>query len=67
MLFTKQDVEKLARKLRQRTCPHCSNEYTLGINGVEDGCDECEGIVRNPLDGTIIRDDYSNLFSGEQS
>lgn len=37
-----------------RTCPHCMEEYTLGIDGTVNGCDECEGIVRNPVDNTII-------------
>lgn len=36
------------------TCPHCGTEYTLGVNGTVDGCDQCDNIERNPLDGTII-------------
>jgi hypothetical protein len=28
-------------------CPYCFNEYTLGVNGVYDGCDTCRGITRN--------------------
>lgn len=36
-------------------CPQCLKEYTLGINGVYNGCDECEGITRNSK-GMIIYD-----------
>lgn len=39
-----------------KRCPHCRNKYTLGVDGVEDGCDSCCGIVRNPLDGSIVVD-----------
>lgn len=35
-------------------CPHCKQTYELGITGTVDGCDECLGIVRNPIDHTII-------------
>lgn len=45
-----------------RTCPHCLQDYTLGINGVADGCDTCEGIVRLP-NGMI---DYDAMNNGEQ-
>ena len=31
-----------------RVCPHCHQEYALGITGVDSGCDECEGIIRLP-------------------
>jgi hypothetical protein len=27
-------------------CPHCGDEYTLGVDGTVDGCDECLGITR---------------------
>jgi PHP family Zn ribbon phosphoesterase len=50
----KNPLAKAINKMRERTCPHCSNEYTLGVNGVDSGCDECEGIVRNPVDNSII-------------
>lgn len=33
---------------RERTCPHCLKEFVVGINGVVNGCDQCEGIVRLP-------------------
>lgn len=42
------NVKKLVKKFVERTCPHCLHEYTLGIDGVETGCDSCEGIVRFP-------------------
>ena len=32
--------------LKQRTCPNCLSEYTLGKTGTVAGCDRCEGIVR---------------------
>lgn len=25
---------------------HCGKEFTLGVNGTVDGCDECNGTVR---------------------
>lgn len=52
---TRQAIRKTIAKLAERTCPHCLKEYTMGINGTVDGCDECEGIVRLP-NGMI---DYS--------
>lgn len=48
-------IRKIIGTMRQRTCKHCLKEYTLGIDGVDSGCDECEGIVRLP-NGMI---DYS--------
>lgn len=30
-----------------KTCPKCGFEYTLGIDGVVDGCDNCLGIQRD--------------------
>jgi len=36
------------------TCPHCGEAYILGVNGIESGCDACEGVVRNPIDNTIV-------------
>lgn len=64
----KELLNKAVIKMRVRKCGHCGHEYTIGINGVESGCDECEGIVRNPRDGSIIYEDYSSLFNkGEQS
>ncbi len=38
--------------MKETTCPHCLRTYLMGYNGTINGCDECEGIVRNP-DGTI--------------
>jgi len=38
-------------------CPHCECRYLLGVNGTVDGCDECLGIIRNQMDGTIIDED----------
>jgi hypothetical protein len=40
------NVNKLVKKFVVRTCPHCLSEYTLGVDGVETGCDSCEGVVR---------------------
>lgn len=31
----------------------CGNQYTLGVDGTVDGCDECERIYRN-LVGQIV-------------
>jgi len=33
---------------KTKKCPGCRKQYTLGINGVDNGCDECEGITRLP-------------------
>lgn len=41
-------LQKIVSVLKQRTCKHCLKEYTLGVDGVQAGCDECEGIVRLP-------------------
>lgn len=48
-------IKKIIGVFKLKTCPHCLKEYTLGINGVNNGCDECEGIIRLP-NGMI---DYS--------
>jgi hypothetical protein len=42
-------------------CPSCLEEYQLGINGTVNGCDRCEGIVRN-ADGTIDMSVYTETF-----
>ena len=52
---TKDQVLRLANKLKERTCRYCDRTYILGANGVDTGCDDCEGIVRNPA-GMIIYD-----------
>lgn len=33
---------------RTMICPHCLQEYELGLTGTVNGCDKCEGIVRLP-------------------
>ena len=38
-------------------CPDCKRIYILGVEGTIDGCDECKGVTRNPLDHTIIEED----------
>lgn len=40
-------------------CPYCRRVYILGLDGTVDGCDQCEGVVRNPLDHTIIKEVFS--------
>ena len=35
-------------------CLYCEGKYKLGFDGTVDGCDACLGIVRNPVDGSII-------------
>lgn len=30
----------------KQQCPHCHKEYTLGVDGIISGCDDCENIVR---------------------
>jgi hypothetical protein len=35
-------------------CPKCLCPYALGLTGTVNGCDDCEGIERNPVDHTII-------------
>lgn len=61
------NIQKIAKKLTAKTCPHCLKEYTLGIDGVASGCDRCEGIVR--LSNGMIDYDatYSETFIEEQS
>jgi hypothetical protein len=43
-------------------CPHCGQRYTLGKNGTVEGCDECEGIIRNHLDNSIIFDPETGVI-----
>lgn len=35
-----------ARSAREATCQYCGIEYTLGVNGIVDGCDDCTGTER---------------------
>lgn len=35
----------------------CGEEYTLGVDGTVDGCDECNGIVRTP-NGYVIEEAF---------
>ena len=42
-------------------CPFCENPYQLGVTGTVEGCDECLGVIRNPLDHTIIFDFNENF------
>jgi hypothetical protein len=49
-----------------KRCPHCRKVYTIGLDGTIDGCDECEGIARNPKDGTIINGELSALFEDDE-
>jgi len=49
-----QRKKQVTSKFVIRICPHCLCEYILGIYGTVNGCDTCEGIVRNPIDGSII-------------
>ncbi|MBI5950182.1 MAG: hypothetical protein HY865_00880 [Chloroflexi bacterium] len=48
-------------------CPHCLKPYTLGVDGVEEGCDTCMAIVRNPLDHSIVQDDFSKIFADDDT
>lgn len=50
----------------QMTCPYCEKKYTLGVDGIGQGCDECLGVIRNPMDGTIIEDDCASLFPEDE-
>ena len=40
-------------------CVNCGHRFELGKNGIEspvgDLCDPCGQMVRNPLDGTVIK------------
>jgi len=54
-----QQKKQVTCKFAIRTCPHCLSEYILGMFGTVNGCDACEGIVRNPRDGTIINMDIN--------
>lgn len=44
----------------QMICPTCKRKYILGIDGTVNGCDECWGIVRNPIDHTIVNDEIND-------
>ena len=45
-------------------CPSCESMYVLGKTGTVDGCYECQGIIRNPRDGSIVEPHYlSALFA----
>ena len=46
--------KKVTSKFAIRTCPHCLCEYIIGLYGTINGCDACEGIIRNPRDGSIV-------------
>lgn len=48
------------------TCPHCQKKYTLGVDGIVHGCDVCLAVIRNPIDHTVIEDDFSNLFPEDE-
>jgi len=56
------NVKKLIGLFKTRTCPHCKKEYYLGLNGVQDGCDSCEGIVRNPKDNSVVNMELKDEF-----
>ncbi len=48
------------------TCT-CGRGYILGMNGTVDGCDECQGVIRNPLDHTIIDEPEDSLTDMEKA
>lgn len=56
----------MTQKIRT-SCPHCGKPYTLGVDGVVDGCDECMAIVRNPLDHTVVEEDFSTMFEDDMT
>lgn len=47
-------------------CPHCGKEYTLGVNGIVSGCDECEGVTRD-VAGFAWQDSYGQCVCFEYS
>lgn len=51
---------------KQMTCPSCKDTYTLGVNGTVHGCDRCEGVIRNPVDHSIIDDPFGEVFKDEE-
>lgn len=51
--YDKGTVKRVINKMTERTCPYCSGTYTVGVDGVVDGCDRCIGITRN-ADGMIV-------------
>lgn len=40
------DKKRGAERAPKMKCPHCQNEYTLGVNGTVQGCDDCTGTER---------------------
>jgi predicted nucleic acid-binding Zn-ribbon protein len=39
-------------------CQHCGERYELGKLGTVMGCDQCLGISRNPIDGTVLDETF---------
>ena len=40
-------VARGADRAPVQECPKCHKEFTLGVNGTVDGCDECNGVTRD--------------------
>jgi hypothetical protein len=36
--------------MKKATCPTCKKEYSMGYDGTVDGCDKCQGIIRDGND-----------------
>jgi hypothetical protein len=51
--YTNRDAVK-RQALYVAVCQYCEHQYTLGITGTVEGCDQCLGIERNPRDHSII-------------
>lgn len=58
-------VKRLA--LIVAVCQICERNYTLGIDGTVEGCDNCLHIERNPRDHTIINYGSSLMESEKPS
>jgi hypothetical protein len=60
-LLDQVDVHLANMSGRHMVSCRCGKRYQLGVDGTVHGCDACEGITRNPVDGTIIKEDPIDL------
>jgi uncharacterized protein (DUF983 family) len=40
-------MNKATKKYVSEKCPKCGKYFLLGFNGMDDGCDRCNRVVRN--------------------
>jgi predicted nucleic acid-binding Zn-ribbon protein len=47
-------MNKSKKKYVSEKCPKCGRVFLLGFNGMADGCDRCNRVVRNKS-GEIVK------------